>query len=134
MILITAARPLAAAVTLGTNDNFGLNLETNNITVASFTNGGAALFKNASDSTTGFQAQNSAGVNLLQIDTTTDSANLVTNGSFEVNTTGWTAEGAATVSRVTTQQYIGLATGQAATTAAAHDGIKYSYALASTTQ
>ncbi len=59
-----------ATATLGTTDNNGLNIITNSATVASLSNSGAALFKNASNSTAGFQVQNSSGNELLTVDTT----------------------------------------------------------------
>ncbi|OGL34495.1 hypothetical protein A3F05_01735 [Candidatus Saccharibacteria bacterium RIFCSPHIGHO2_12_FULL_47_17] len=97
---------------------------------------GTGLFQNAADSATAFQVQNAAGINLTQVDTTTDTANLITNGSLEVDTTGWTARGSSTISRTTSSPtpYLGLGQLKAVTTAAANDGAKYAYALASTTQ
>ncbi len=87
-------------------------------------------------STTALQIQNASGINIQQVDTSTDSANLVTNGSFEINTTGWVAEGSSTISRTTSSPtpYLGLGQLKVVTTAAANDGAKYAYALASTTQ
>ena len=65
---IQGGNSLAATAVLGTNDNFGLSLEVNNVTVASFTNTGAALFKNVSNSTTAFQVQNVAGTSVFNVD------------------------------------------------------------------
>lgn len=92
------------------------------------------LVQTATNSATAFQIQNAGGIQIFNTDTTTDSANLVTNGSLEVDTTGWTARGSSTLSRSTAQQYLGLASLSVATTAAANDGAKYAVSLASATQ
>ncbi len=69
------------------------------------TNGGV-LIKNAGDSTNAFQLQNAAGYQLLNVDSTSDASNLITNGSFEDNTTpptGWTAANGSGTSTLTSQ-------------------------------
>ena len=59
------------------------------------------------DSTTAFQIQNAAGSNnsdsLLALSSVYNASNLVTNGSFEQNTTGWAAEGNMAISQDATQ-------------------------------
>jgi hypothetical protein len=85
--ILNNGNSFGSAVALGTNDNFGLNLETNNTTVASFTNSGAALFKNASNSTTAFQVQNVTGGQLFNIDTS--GGNITLNGLNSGETGVW---------------------------------------------
>ncbi|MGB4759263.1 MAG: hypothetical protein WBP26_04330 [Candidatus Saccharimonadales bacterium] len=67
---INGGNTTGAAFTIGTNDNYGLNLEVNNTTVASFTNTGAAVFKNTTNSTNAFAVQTAAGQSVLHVDTT----------------------------------------------------------------
>lgn len=101
--------------------------------VLTIANGGATTFQNQTNSTTAFQVQNVAGDQLLRIDTAT-TENLITNGQFETNTTGWAAHGSAgSPSQSTTEHYLGNGSMQFTTTAAANDGVKYNYALASQT-
>jgi N-acetylneuraminic acid mutarotase len=72
------------ALTLGTNDNFGFNLEVNNTNVVTLSNTGQATFKNTSNSTTAFQVQNAAAASLLNIDTTNSNITLLGNNSGEL--------------------------------------------------
>lgn len=58
------------AISLGATDNYGLNLLANNTVVASFSASGAAVFQNATNSTSGFQIQNAAGDSLFTADST----------------------------------------------------------------
>src|SRR5581483_4100389 len=96
--------------------------------------GGATNIQTSTtNSTTGFQVQNAAGTQLINVDTT-NPTNLITNGSFEVNTTGWAAEGSSTISQSAALQYIGNDSLSIVTTAAANDGAKFAYALASNTK
>ena len=67
-------------ILIGTNDNFGFNIETDSHTVASLSNTGAATFKNYTDSTNAFQIQNAAGTsNLLVADSQDTRIGLGTN-------------------------------------------------------
>lgn len=50
--------------------------------------------------------------------------NLITNPSFELDTTGWTAAGGASIARVTTQQAVGIASCQI-TMSGANDGVRH---------
>ncbi|MDO8335829.1 MAG: carbohydrate binding domain-containing protein [Candidatus Saccharibacteria bacterium] len=93
---------------------------------------GIANFQNSSNSTNAFQIAKADGQQLIKFDTSTTN-NLLTNGNFESNTTGWTATGGASVSQNTSQSYLGNGSAQVTTTAAANDGAKYNYALASQT-
>jgi hypothetical protein len=55
---------------LGTNDNFGLNFEVNNTTIATISNTGQTVFQNATNSTNAFQVQNAAGTqSIFNVDT-----------------------------------------------------------------
>ncbi len=93
---------------------------------------GPTVFQNQSNSTAAFQIQNASGNQVLNIDTTS-ATNLITNPSFDTNTSGWTAGGSATLSRVTTDQNQGAGALQVNTTAAVNDGVRYPYALAAST-
>ncbi len=90
--ILNGGNTTGAAITIGTNDNFGLNLETNNTTVASLSNSGAALFKNASDSATAFRVQNAAGNNYILVNSSGASVSLGDAGIASTiqigNTTG----------------------------------------------
>lgn len=77
---------------------------------------------------------NSAGNQLFNISTVHNTADLITNGSLENDTTGWVGKGSATISRITSQQYVGLASLQTDTTAAIGDGAKYNIQLTPSTQ
>jgi hypothetical protein len=71
--ILNNGNSFSSAVTLGTNDNFGLNLRTNGHNVATLSNSGAASFQNFSNSTSAFQIQNAAGTSNLFIADTTNS-------------------------------------------------------------
>ena len=68
-------------------------------------------------SQTAFVVQNAAGGNVIQVDTTA-TTNLVTNGGFEANTTGWSAfsNAGSAISRITSTAYMGYASLQVSTT------------------
>ncbi len=69
--ILQGGNTFGADMTIGTNDAYSLNLETNGNTVASFDTDGAVLFQNAVDSTAAFQIQDAAGTsNLFVADTT----------------------------------------------------------------
>jgi hypothetical protein len=70
-------------------------------------NTGAATFKNQTNSTSAFQIQNASGEALFGVDTTSNSANLVSNPSFEVDTNGWNARTGCTKSRATSPTLFG---------------------------
>ncbi len=112
----------AALFTVGNNDLFQVSST------------GTVLAKNSTNSSTAYQFQNAAGANILAVDTTLNTLNLVTNPSLEVDTTGWAAKGAATLTRIISDKYSGNASLQIATTAAASDGAKYNVSLANSTR
>lgn len=68
--ILQGGNSFGAAVTLGTNDNFGLNLEVNNIAVATFSNTGAVNFSNSTNSTQALNIKNSSAGNVFTVDTT----------------------------------------------------------------
>lgn len=92
---------------------------------------GAATFKNGIDNTSAFQVQNSGAVPVIKIDTTT--TNVITNGSFEVNTTGWALLDNATIAQSSTQGFSGT-NALLIDTTNANDGAKYAVQLAQKTQ
>ena len=81
------------------------NAGTNVLQVAG--NGGALTAQNSTNSSSAFVIQNAAGSNntdnLLKLSTVYNAANLVANGSFEQNTTGWAAKGNMAISQDATQ-------------------------------
>jgi hypothetical protein len=96
---------------------------------------GAALYQNSADSTSAFQIQNSAGANIVNVDTTGSltSSNLVANPSFETTISGsgagvWVIKqggaGTPTIANNTSQFYNQLNSAKVVTTANANDGIK----------
>ncbi len=100
--------------------------------VLTIADGGSTTFKTQTNSTTGFQIQNAAGASLFSVDTST-SVNLVTNGHFETDTSGWALKGSATIARTASHQEQGNASLGVTTTAAANDGAKYNLTLTSST-
>jgi hypothetical protein len=94
---------------------------------------GTQSIQTTTNSANAFQIQNSAGTQLLNVGTVHNTADLITNGSLEQNATGWAARGSSTISRITSQQYIGSASLQVATTALANDGVKYPITLSANT-
>jgi hypothetical protein len=85
---------------------------------------GAALFKNATNSTNAFQIQNSSGFMILGVDTSTTSNLLSANPGFEVNTTNWSGTNG-TLTRDTSQTYAGVAAGKMVESAA-NSVVRYS--------
>lgn len=83
---------------------------------------GSTVFQNATNSITAFQVQNSAGSDLINVDTT--DTNLVSNPGFEVNTTGWAAANSTSPTRDTSNRYLGFASGTISTVTAAGEGFK----------
>ena len=97
---------------------------------------GSATFKNTTDSATAFQIQNAIGSAAFVADTTPLNT-LINNGSVEgSDVSNWASKQNATVTRDTTQQYIGSASAKVVLggSPAANDGVKYtpSPALAAT--
>ncbi|HEX3082770.1 MAG TPA: hypothetical protein VHQ86_06005, partial [Candidatus Saccharimonadia bacterium] len=122
-------------VTIGsTNDGSTLNLKAGTGNINLLTSAATTLIKSTTtDSASTFQIQNAAGTSLFNVSTVHNAADLVTNGSIEQNATGWSGRGSGSVSRVTTQQYVGAASLQVGTSGSG-DGAKYSVTLASSTQ
>lgn len=57
-------------VVIGTTNDYGINLITDNATVESLSSTGQAVFKNTANSTSAFQIQNASGASLFTADTT----------------------------------------------------------------
>jgi hypothetical protein len=96
---------------------------------------GTANVLTPTNSTTAFQVQNSQGIPIFVVDTT--STNYLTNPGFEVNTSGWSLDGATSITRVTTNRYAGVGSLQILNPATANTGAEtssFSTALASTIQ
>lgn len=74
-----------ATAVLGTNDNFGLNLEVNNTVVATFSATGAAAFTNTSNSTQAFNVKNAGAGNLFTVDTTNSRVGINLGGNNAPN-------------------------------------------------
>lgn len=92
------------------------------------------LIKTATNSTTALSVQNSGGMVLAAVDTSSSNpSNLVTNPSFETNTTGWTARTGCTLSQDTSNGYNGTASGLCTNTATTNAGMNYGVSLSSTT-
>ncbi|HXY18093.1 MAG TPA: carbohydrate binding domain-containing protein, partial [Candidatus Nitrosopolaris sp.] len=122
---IQGGNSFGATAVLGTNDSNSLTFETNNATQATIAVGGATTFKNSANSNVAFQVQNASGSQLFNVDTTT--TNLVTNPSFEQNTTNWAAKvGTETLAQTASQQYIGNDALSVTTAATIASGAKFS--------
>ncbi len=75
---------------------------------------GTGIIQSSTNTPTAFQVQNASGTPILLVDTTptfgATTTNYIANPGFEVNTSGWAASGTgATIARVTTNKYMGLA-------------------------
>jgi hypothetical protein len=86
---------------------------------------GQVMLQNLSNSTTALTVANSSGTGLITVDTTADAGNLVTNGSFEQNTTGWSPRGSSTLSQSSANYVVGSKSLDISTTATSNDGAKY---------
>ena len=77
---------------------------------------GAATFRNKTNNATAFSIQNAAGSSLFNVSTTpvTNPGSLISNGSFETDTSGWT-----TLSRVNSNASDGSYSGYMSTTSTA---------------
>ncbi len=92
------------------------------------------LVQTAINSTNAFAVNNASGLNLLKIDNSSSNpSNLVTNPSFETNTTGWTGRTGCTLTQDTSNFYNGAASGLCTNTATTNAGMNYPVALSSTT-
>lgn len=81
-----------------------------------------------------FAVQSStSGSTVIGADLTPSTTNLITNPSFDTNTTGWANFTGATLSRITTDQYSGTGSLSVVNTATAAAGAKINYNLAAST-
>jgi trimeric autotransporter adhesin len=86
--IINGGNTTGAAVSIGTNDVFGLNLKTNNTTVASLSSSGALVLINSSNSTGAFVIQkSSASDTLFSADTTNNKLVVGNSTGTNANTT-----------------------------------------------
>jgi hypothetical protein len=125
------------ALTISNSTSTGniLTLNDNATSVVTVADGGAALFKNSTNSTTAFQIQNSSGTNLFNVSTATTGFNLLGNPSFENgNINGWSNKGtgAVTLTSAGTPPY-GLAALQIVTGTSSGNGGKYVYPFKAST-
>lgn len=82
------------------------------------------ILQNATNSSTAFTVQNASGNNIFTVDTT--DTNLITNPGFEVNSVGWAVEqGTGSVSRITSQSWLGQAALNVTTSSTANAGAKF---------
>jgi mucin-6/19 len=118
------------AVTLETDANASTNYRDGRISLGNATISSPAVFQTNTNSTTAFQVQNAAGIQVFDIDTASDT-NLVSNSGFEVNSVGWSVKGSATgLIRDTSKSYVGIASGKVTTSATAGDGMRYTFGAA----
>ena len=115
-----------------TSDNIFV-AQDNGVAVATIANEGAVIFQNSTNSTTAFQVQNASGASLLSIDTSTTS-NLISNNSFEVNTTGWAAKNSGALTRITSEKYSGVASLQIVSPGTNNGGASFNYTFTASTQ
>ncbi|HEV7453795.1 MAG TPA: carbohydrate binding domain-containing protein [Candidatus Saccharimonadales bacterium] len=109
----------------GSIDSFNGNL-------FALTTAGSATFKNSTDSTTGFQVQNSSANSIITVKTSDSSTtNLITNSGFEKGTAGWIKRGNPNpFTSATSQHHSGNNSLNASASGAANDGAKYNVTLA----
>lgn len=138
---VTLAGGQSTGSAAGGNLNFqisgtgGAGASLNSLTTVASISGstGALLLQNKTNSASALQVENAAGTNLLTVSTVHNTSDLITNGNLEQNATGWAADGSSTISRITSQQYVGSASLQVTTTTAAGDGVKYPIQLTANT-
>jgi hypothetical protein len=92
------------------------------VTTGAQTFAGDKAFQSVANSTTAFAVQNAAGSSLFNVNTI--DTNFITNPGFEVNATGWVAAGTTAPTRVTTNEYLGVASGAVGGVTAAGEGFK----------
>jgi hypothetical protein len=77
--------------TLGTNDANSLVLETNNQSALTIASGGATTLQNATNSVAALRINNSAGTQVLAVDTTSQDTRLEVVGNIVSKGTSWTS-------------------------------------------
>jgi hypothetical protein len=126
----------ATALNIGTTNATAINLNKNTNVTGNLAVTGNSTTRAASNSATTFQVQNSAGNNVIAIDTTnfnTNTANLITNSGFETNTTGWSLKStAANLTRETAAPRTGAGYGSVINDAA-NEGMKFNITLTPST-
>jgi len=116
------------AVLLETDANSSTNYRDGRISLGNATISSPAVFQTNANSTTAFQIQNAAGIQVFNVDTASDT-DLVANSGFEVNSVGWSlVNGASAPVRDTSKTYVGIASGKTTTTTTAGSGMRYTFA------
>ncbi len=116
----------ANAINLAPTTNGGIFGATTGTGVVEFDSGAGIIEQSTTNNTQAFQIQNSGGVSMLNIDTSTGAAqNLLSDSGFEKNpTTNWTNLATGSFTRVTTQAYNDFASAEETTGTAAGNGIE----------
>ncbi|HEX8182575.1 MAG TPA: hypothetical protein VF575_03155 [Candidatus Saccharimonadales bacterium] len=117
--LNTGATPNTVAVAIGNASTTTAGAVTN----AAQTFAGDKTFQSTTNSTTAFRVQNSSGSDILSVDTT-DTNLIANNPGFEAAITGWTAANTTAPTRVTTTEYLGIASGAVTAVTAAGEGFR----------
>ncbi|NDC22398.1 hypothetical protein EBZ57_03460, partial [bacterium] len=122
-----------------TSGNFDMSASTGTFATGTgqVTMNGSTLIKPSTNAVSAFQIQNASGNNILNIDTSSNAnLNLISNPSFEQNTTGWAAKGSANISTPGRNQTVrtqGLYSLGITQTANSGDGASFNYSFAPST-
>ncbi len=139
-LTVTSGLTSLTGATSGDALNVSNSTSTGNIAVfkdnatAVFTiaNEGGVALQNTTNSAGALTLQNAAGHLLFSVDTTPNASNLITNPSFETNTTGWNQRTSCTLTASSSQQYFGNNSGACANTATGA-GMNYPVQLSNNT-
>ncbi|HSW99574.1 MAG TPA: carbohydrate binding domain-containing protein, partial [Patescibacteria group bacterium] len=124
----------SGAIALTPAANGGIIATTTGTGSISLNSGASIIAKSTTNNNAAFQIQNTAAETVLGVDTTANAANLVTNPSFETNTTNWSQRTGCALSRVGTTVAFGAWSGDCLTSATANAGVNYALTLSSSTQ
>jgi hypothetical protein len=100
----------------------------NNLTV-----NGLTAIQTTTNAANAFQIINSGNASILNVSTIGNSANLVTNGNFEYDETGWIISGGNSISKSSTQAYIGSGSLLASLNSGGTSGARYNLTLSDST-
>ncbi|EDK72406.1 carbohydrate-binding CenC domain protein, partial [candidate division TM7 genomosp. GTL1] len=124
----------SGAISLAAGSGGSINATTTGAGNINLNTASSIIGKTTTNSASAFQIQGSSSEAIFGVDTTGNSSNLVTNPSFETNTSGWSARAGCTLSRVTTPVLYGGGAGKCTNTATAGAGTNYNLTLSSSTQ